>query len=479
MRQSNHQKPTARQPETPGKTVCSRALETILATIDPSVCSNKPSEELKKSILCAVFKRGVNLPSVVKLLDVLYESAGLAGDSTTQTIARHALDLIETELLGQGKGPQISNNPKALKQVQPTVPKTKAEPTKKPKLEQQNEKPCKYQNEQSLRQQRQRFEEAESVKVEDTMDLTAPIKCLEDGSKEACKPIKQTKKEAEQVPNKREQADEDWLDDMIVYTDEDLKNMKAPQRDNTQYLTLKHLNPSYEYYYINSLDDMPLIHTVFSRLLSQKHIGIDTEWKRDIQKATYLQLSTEDMGVVFNIHDYKLRFDPTFFGYCSQLLSSPTIHKVGHSLAQDMKALKLAFMSKIQLAGMLSLETHQFTCNQQILSVSTLARRFFGLHMDKDYQSWIADNEELEQDDEREYAILDALAPLKIFSLAQEACAHKVSKGTFILRESEEGKVDTSEILLDHSLEALQDFFGKSEQKCSVLKDKTYAGKSC
>lgn len=476
MRQSNHQKPSPHQPETSCKTVCSRTLEAILATIDPSVCSNKPSEELKKSILTAVFKRGVNLPSVVKLLDVLYESAGLAGDSTTQTIARHALDLIEAELLLQDKGSQISNNPKALKQVQPTVPKTKAK-QRKPKLVQQNQKPCKNQSEQPLRHQRQRFEKAAPVKEIDTMAVTAPFKCQEDGSKEACKPIKETNKQDKQVGYKREQADEDWLDDIIVYTEEDLKNMKVPQRDNTQYLTLQHLNPSYEYYYINSLDDMPLIHSVFGRLLSQKHIGIDTEWKRDHQKATYLQLSTEDMGVVFNIHNYKLRFDPTFFNYCSQLLSSPTIHKVGHSLTQDMKALKLAFMSKIELGGMLSLETHQFTCNQQILSVSTLARRFFGLHMDKDYQSWIADNVELEQDDEREYAILDALAPLKIFSLAKEACAHKVSKGTFILRESEEGKVDTSEFLLDHSLEALQDFFGKSEQKCSVLRDKTYAGK--
>ena len=136
-------------------------------------------------------------------------------------------------------------------------------------------------------------------------------------------------------------------------------------------------------------------------------------------------------------------------------------------------------MDKIGFNGIFNIDAELFTTDKQSkLSLSNMALRLFGFPMDKNFQSWIAENEDLDCEDERNYAILDALAPIMIFNKVRGAMEQKIKKDVFIVNCDDSSKIDRSEYLLDQQLDQLKDYFAKINRNYTVLKEKTYDGTS-
>ena len=260
-----------------------------------------------------------------------------------------------------------------------------------------------------------------------------------------------------------------------IYDASDLKLLPSVMGPTIRYLKISDISPNFNYIYVNQYDEAA-IEQVYQRFLGQEYIGIDSEFHLRNCKATYLQLASIDFGVVFNIRNVKFRDDPRFKLKLKALFESNGILKVGHSLRQDVRVIKQAFFGELDFNGTYSLDDELFTCRTNVLGLSSICLRLFGYPLNKDFQSWVGEEEELDGDEEKEYVILDALAPAVIYSHLKNACRASIKRETFTINCAERKDMDTSEFLLDHQMELLRVFFERVNVQFSVLKDKTYAG---
>lgn len=263
--------------------------------------------------------------------------------------------------------------------------------------------------------------------------------------------------------------------DIQVVRSEDLQLMEMP-KGCTKYLNLKDLSPEYRYVYLNKYDD-DLIKEIYKEFQDAEMVGVDSEFHLKNAKCSYIQISTPTFGAIFNIRNVEFRNHPVFKDYLRKLLESTKVVKVGHSLLQDLKVIRRAFFGELDFKTFLSLEECLFTCRTNVLSLSGICKRLFSLPLNKDFQAWIGEQDEMDTHEEREYAIMDALAPLVAYQRLKPFCEAKVQKGTFMVNCAQRDQIDRSEFLLDHHMELIRVFLERSGLKFSVLKEKTYEGK--
>lgn len=256
----------------------------------------------------------------------------------------------------------------------------------------------------------------------------------------------------------------------------DLKEVPIRYQIENNYLRLSDINPEFEYIYMSTYDEEG-VQKILAAFKNQEYLGLDSEFHLRDAKCTYIQIATEKFGVIFNIQNSKFRFDPNFKGYLKQLMETESIKKVGHSISQDAKVIKRAFFGEVNISQLHSLEDMMFTCRTSILSLSNMCYRVFGKSLNKEFQSWIGERKEMDEDDQKEYAIMDALAPVAIFSRLKHFCLTPVKKGTFMVNCDQRAQVDLSDILLDHHMDQTRLFLDRFNLKSTVLTEKTYSGK--
>lgn len=263
-----------------------------------------------------------------------------------------------------------------------------------------------------------------------------------------------------------------------IYQAEDLKNEFRDTSQPNKYLSIYDLNKDYKYEYLEDYDE-DAFNRISKEFVGEKYIGVDTEAHLRVEKATYLQLSTQNFGVIFNIKSRKFRDHPIFKSQMQTLFESEKILKVGHSLRQDARLIKQAFFGETEFNGVYSLEEYLFTAPLKTnkLGLSSMCLRLFGKPLNKDYQSFIGEQESLYHDDEKEYAIMDALAPVVILAKLKKAADTKINRDSFIANCKDRNSVSHTEFLLDHHLELLKVYLEQNNLKFEILKDKTYSGK--
>lgn len=262
--------------------------------------------------------------------------------------------------------------------------------------------------------------------------------------------------------------------DIQVVTSEDLQKLPMPEGFG-KYLKLQDLNPKYRFVYLNKFDD-DLIQEICKEFAGAEFVGLDSEFHLKNAKCSYVQISTPSFGAIFNIRNVEFRNHPVFKQHLRNLLESKTIFKIGHSLLQDLKVIRRAFFGDLEFKSFLSLEECLFTCRTNVLSLSGICKRLFGLPLNKEYQAWIGEQEEMETPEEQEYAIMDSLAPLMAYQKLKPFCDAKVQKGTFMVNCAQRDQIDKSEFMLDHHMELIRVFLERAGLKFSVLKEKTYEG---
>ena len=194
-------------------------------------------------------------------------------------------------------------------------------------------------------------------------------------------------------------------------------------------------------------------------------------------KATYLQLANDKFGAIINIKSYEVRSDKDFQDRIRRLFESKTIKKIGHSLSSDAIVLKRAFFGDIQMNNLYSLDDLMFTTRTNALGLSSICRRLFDYTLNKDYQSWIGEQEELVNDDEMIYAIMDAVAPVYIYLQMKDVCELVVNKETFYINCKPMRQMNQTKFLLDEQLDIIKVFFLKMNLDSETVSGKTYKGK--
>ena len=200
-------------------------------------------------------------------------------------------------------------------------------------------------------------------------------------------------------------------------TDEEdpLKNKKAPKKIN--YLKLEDLTHG-------DLQDFPTIYIdeineefedAKKYILSQSIMGIDSEFKSN-GGAVYIQIASKTRGFVFNMNKNDLKFAPECREFFKEYVENEKLKKVGFNVSSDVKAINRAFQNNLDPKGFFSVEDDLFLCRtSNQLGLGSLCKRAFGKEMDKSLQMWVAETEDL-GDEEIRYAVLDALAPLVIYN---------------------------------------------------------------
>ena len=435
----------------------------------------------------AIVAKNYGIRGVVDVLEILYEHCGQQNDSAGLKIVDALIDYIEdnnnfvgAKALVTQVNPQQNSLQTSLPQTQglrviPQNPWEKSgkgsssarrnnesrvsERTNIPAAQESLPKPNK--NDKTQKTSAQLFEKK---RVETKIIAESD----EDSSK--------SKSRGHRSQTKTPPADDDFGNfDVQVMTTEELQNMKMPE-EITKYLSLQDITPGYRYVYVNHFDKEQ-IEEIRLELEKSEYIGVDCEFHLKAAKCSYVQLSTPTFGVIFNIRPLDLRNHPVFKLYLRELLESEKVKKLGHSLLQDLKVIRRAFFGDLDFKGLISLEEYLFTCKTNVLSLSGICRRLFGLPLNKDYQAWIGEQEDLDSLEEQEYAVMDALAPLVVFQRLKPYCLAKIPKGTFMVNCGQSESIDKSEFLLDHHMELIRVFLDRFDLKYSVLKDKTYDGR--
>jgi len=273
--------------------------------------------------------------------------------------------------------------------------------------------------------------------------------------------------------------EDDWTQPLRVtmYAAEDLRRERQANPDDKKYLTIQDICPDYQYDYAEEFDEA-LFDRIEEKFRGCRLVGVDVECHLRKEKATYMQLSTDSYGIIFNIRSLQLREHQRMKDFMRRLLETTETKKVGHSLSHDRKMIKQAFFGDIEFSGNLSLEDIFFTAplKTNTLGLSSMCLRAFGFPLNKDLQSHIGEQESLFCDEEKEYAILDALAPVVLYNRYEKAINTKIPATKFVVNCQDRQAVRRDRVLIDHNLELVRVYFLQKNIEFEILKDKTYQG---
>ena len=396
-------------------------------------------EATDNGTLCDFVEKNSNgLNGTIKILDLLYEHLGQQGDIKGQQILDAILENLEKkDFFKEGHPVDIPVKDQA------SLDKIYTKEVITAKSKGKKTKPVKF------------YEQKESIQNPKDANLNM-----------------QKKPQLE----KESSSDTDFNNfEVEVVEAADLRNVAIRHQVEYNFLKCTHLTPDFKYIYINQYDE-DKIQQILEAFQDVEYIGLDSEFHLRDAKCTYIQLASENFGVIINIQNTKFRFDDRFKDRLKQLMESDTVSKVGHSIAQDAKVIKRAFFGDIQINKLVSLEDVLFTCRTSVLGLSQMCNRAFNRSLDKEFQSWIGERKELEEDEEMEYAVMDALAPVVIFNRMKQYCLAAVNRGTFMVNCAQRSEIDLTEILLDHHMDQLKLFLDRFNLKYTILSDKTYSG---
>ena len=413
-----------------------------------------PSAQLSKDVAAflaaAMRKRCSFNQGLVALLELLYEHLGLKADFEGQVILEEIINLLETEVDQRAEQHEQSRPGNPLTESAPPLPDLSSKAKSTEALAPKKQK-----------QQQQRSSDSRSEDSE-----------------------KQVRPEVPAAPKKKQQAtaqaeDDGWGSGLQIttYTSEDLKRERLADPEEKRYLTVADLSPDYQHDYIEEFDE-----EIFSRVEEKfrdcRLVGVDVECHLRKEKATYMQLSTDSYGIIFNIRSIKLREHQRVQAFMRRLLETTEVKKVGHSLSHDRKMIKQAFFGDIEFTGNASLEDIYFTAplKTNVLGLSSMCLRAFGFPLNKDLQSHIGEQESLYTEEEKEYAILDALAPVTLYKKFEKAINTRIPPTKFVANCPDRQAVRRDRVLIDHNLELLRVYFLQKNIEFEILKDKTYQG---
>ena len=235
---------------------------------------------------------------------------------------------------------------------------------------------------------------------------------------EECKKPSDNKSQDSKIEEKKEF--DEWTDDENAAKPTEKEDFGdwGCGSDLDQYLKVEDIqkDDKFEKIYIDSVDEK--FENAVTYINQQTLVGLDTEFFD--KGATYIQISTLEKGFVFNLN--KLRFEEKVRSFFQEFCLNPKIEKVGFSIQSDTKEIRRAFQNQFEdLQGFFSFEeklTLSRTSNN--MGLTGFCNRVFGKHLNKDLQNWVAESQELDED-EIEYCILDALAPLTIYYKLEKA----------------------------------------------------------
>ena len=147
-------------------------------------------------------------------------------------------------------------------------------------------------------------------------------------------------------------------------------------------------------------------------------------------------------------------------------------------MSSDTRVLKQAFFGEIGFDGAYSLEKELCTTPTNGIALSTLCHRVFGKPLNKDCQAWIGEQEQLEDDEQREYAILDALAPIQLYDRLKEAMETQLEKNKFYVNCLPRNQMNLTEVYLDQPLDLMRVFLDQVKIRYEFIRDYTYDGRS-
>lgn len=242
--------------------------------------------------------------------------------------------------------------------------------------------------------------------------------------------------------------------------------------DLDQYLALEDLGkPSYSYEYITDLSDQ--FRVAMDYIDIQKVVGFDTEFvtKSDMLVATYLQLSSLERGFVINLQNSQ--FETEFKQRIAKFLANSDIRKVGWSIINDLKALNVTFNHELDFNNIHGIEEMLFTTrsNNAGIGLSEQCRRYYGKPMNKEAQKTIAYHKELMDQTDKDYAAMDALIPICLYSDMNQWLSNKPSDGWNFSKKY--GPAD-ADFILDPSCKTLKNLLERSEFGVRVIEKKTY-----
>jgi 3'-5' exonuclease len=272
--------------------------------------------------------------------------------------------------------------------------------------------------------------------------------------------------------------EDDWaLDklDIEIITRDQLNQMPLSKEFTEGYLRLSEIKGDFEYEYHNCWNEQ--VQNFFKYLSTQKMVGIDTEFHLRTSKATYLQLATAEKGMILNIRNYRFRDQEEFKYAIKELFENKQILKVGLNLSCDTRVLKQAFFGEIDFEGGYSLDKELFTIATNGIALSTLCLRVFGKPLNKDCQAWIGEQEDLEDDDQKEYAIMDALTPILLFNKLEKALESQLDRKEFYVNCQPRSEMDLTEIYLDQPLDLMRQFLDQVKIRYEFIRDYTYDSK--
>lgn len=383
-----------------------------------------------------------DVKGLASILEILYEHLGNKEDKVGQLIIEKCLDQIESKNFFNKKEEPLE--PQTISQ---RIPEENINQAQKPKEGKTKIKTAKKHIN-------------ENLKVSKTIEEN-----------------KEKQEDNKLIPNFNAWPGDDGFTELEVevWNASDLKDVALKYQVENNFLKLTDISPDFKYIYMNSYTE-EAAEQIYEAFHAEEYLGLDSEFHLREAKCTYIQLASPKFGVIFNIQNTKFRFDDRFKAGLKDLLESQRIKKIGHSISQDIRVIKRAFFGGLQIHQQLSLEDMLFTCRVAILGLSSLCLRIFGKSLNKEFQSWIGERTEMDEEEQMEYAIMDALAPVSIFNRMQDYCQTAVRKGTFMVNCDERTRIDTSEVLLDQQMDQTRVFFDRFNLRSTVLTDKTYQG---
>lgn len=255
------------------------------------------------------------------------------------------------------------------------------------------------------------------------------------------------------------------------------KETESGAKTGERYLQIRDIADEYTYEYISELGDE--FKSAMEFILKQEVVGLDTEFvtEGDTARATYVQISTNKRGFIFNLQ--KSRYFPEFREAFKQLCESTAIRKVGFSMQNDTQALNRAFNNSFELFQNFYSIDHKLYLNKGTsgLGLSDLCKRYFGRRLDKGAQKSIAYLADLEEERDREYAILDALVPLRVYEGMQKVLDTELDE-TDMLVLADEFESGMHEFILDIGCRDVEKLMSRQDEfSASMPRDLTYQGK--
>lgn len=247
---------------------------------------------------------------------------------------------------------------------------------------------------------------------------------------------------------------------------------KPQEISDSKYLTFADINKhAYKYEYIAQLGEE--FYEAMEYLNKQELVGFDTEFitKDSVTVATYLQISTLDRGFVINLQNSQ--FETIFREMIGAFFNNGNIKKIGFSISNDRDAISATFNHEIEFNGLQDMQYLLFTAHSGNASIglSQLCKRVYGKNMNKEMQKTIAYQKDLVDPVDMEYAALDSLIPLCLYTDLKYFIDLKPQDSLYT-----KDQVNPNEIffLLDASCKALKVLLDRCDFGVKYLENLTY-----